>query len=62
MNAIITAATGYSEADLQPFLRSVDRACPDSTIFLIVYKRDLPQVEALRGQLPFVDRCISAVS
>jgi hypothetical protein len=54
MNAIITAATGYSEADLQPFLRSVERACPDSTVFLIVYKRDLPHVEKLRGQFPFV--------
>jgi hypothetical protein len=28
MNAIITAATGYSEADLQPFFVSVDLTCP----------------------------------
>ena len=55
MNAIISAATGYSEADLQPFLRSVDRACPDSTVFLIVYKRDLPRVEKMRRQFPFVE-------
>ena len=40
MNAIITAATGYSEADLQPFLRSVDRACPGTKVFLIAYNRD----------------------
>ena len=55
MNAIITAATGYSEADLRPFLHSVDRACPDSTVFLIVYKRDLQRVEKLRRQFPFVE-------
>ena len=55
MNAIITAATGYSEADLQPFLRSVDRACPDSKVFLIAYKRDLPRVEKLCRRFPFVE-------
>lgn len=55
MNAIITAATGYSEADLQPFLRSVDRACPESKLFLIVYKRDLARVETLRSKFPFVE-------
>jgi hypothetical protein len=55
MNAIITAATGYTEADLQPFLRSVDRACRDSKVFLIAYKRDLPRVERLRCQFPFVE-------
>ncbi len=55
MDAIITAATGYSEADLQPFLRSVDFACPDSRVFLIAYKRDCSRVEKLRRQFPFVE-------
>ena len=55
MNAIISAATGYSEADLQPFLSSVDRACPDSKVFLIAYRRHLARVEKLRCRFPFVD-------
>ncbi len=55
MNAIITAATGYSEADLQPFLCSVDRACPDSKVFLIMYKRPLARMERLRRRFPFVE-------
>ena len=55
MNAIITAATGYSEADLQPFLCSVDRACPDSKVFLIVYERQLARLEKLRRQFTFVE-------
>jgi hypothetical protein len=54
MNAIITAATGYSEADLQPFLCSVDRACPDSKVFLIAYERHLGRVERLRRRFTFV--------
>ena len=54
MNAIITAATGYSEADLQPFLCSVDRACPDSKVFLIAYKRHLGRLERLRRRFTFV--------
>jgi hypothetical protein len=55
MNAIITAATGYTDADLQPFLKSVARACPDSKVFLIVYKRDFARVEKWRRQFPFVE-------
>jgi hypothetical protein len=55
MKAIITAATGYSEADLQPFLCSVDRACPDSKVFLIAYKRHLARVEKLRRRFPFIE-------
>jgi hypothetical protein len=55
MNAIITAATGYNEADLQPFLFSIDRACPDSKVFLIAYKRHLARVERLRRRFPFVE-------
>ena len=55
MNAIITAATGYNEADLQPFLCSVDRACPDSKVFLIAYKRHLGRVERLRRRFTFVE-------
>ena len=55
MNAIITAATGYSEADLQPFLCSIARACFDTKVFLIVYKRHLARVEKLRRRFPFVE-------
>jgi hypothetical protein len=55
VNAIITAATGYSEANLQPFLRSIDRACRDTKVFLIAYKRDLPRVERLCREFPFVE-------
>jgi hypothetical protein len=55
MNAIITAATGYNEADLQPFLSSIDRACPDSKVFLIAYKRHLARLERLRRRFPFVE-------
>lgn len=55
MDAIITAATGYSDADLQPFLHSVDRACPDAQVFLIAYKRDFQQVEHLRWNYPFIE-------
>jgi hypothetical protein len=54
MNAIITAATGYSEEDLQPFLRSVGRACPDCKVFLIVYKSDLARIEKLHRHFTFV--------
>ena len=54
MNAIITAATGYNEADLEPFLSSVDRACPESRVFLIVYKSDLAKIEKLRRHFTFV--------
>jgi hypothetical protein len=55
MNAIITAATGYDEADLHPFLSSIDRACADSKVFLIAYKRHLARVERLRRRFPFVE-------
>jgi hypothetical protein len=55
MNAIITAATGYSDADLQPFLASVDRACPQAKVFLIVYKLDRVRVEKLRDKYPFIE-------
>jgi hypothetical protein len=55
MNAIITAATGYSDADLQPFLVSVARACPRAKVFLIVYKRDRVRVERLRDKYPFIE-------
>jgi len=54
MNAIITAATGYTAADLEPFLRSVSHACPETKVFLIVYKRDLSRVEKLRNTYSFI--------
>jgi hypothetical protein len=55
MNAIITAATGYSAADLEPFLHSVDRTCPEITVFLIAYKRDVQLIESLRGKYRFIE-------
>jgi hypothetical protein len=55
MDAIITAATGYTNADLQPFLSSVDHTCPETKVFLIVYKRDLTWVRKLRSQYPFIE-------
>jgi hypothetical protein len=55
MNAIISAATGYREADLQPFLRSVERACPDAKVFLVVYRRDFDHFEQLRKKYPFIE-------
>ena len=55
MNAIITAATGYSQEDLQPFLDSVERTCPHSRLFLIVFRHDAARVEMLRARYPFIE-------
>ena len=55
MNAIIAAATGYSEEDLAPFLGSVDRTCPRSRLFLIAFKHDSVRVEKLRTRYPFIE-------
>ena len=55
MNAIISAATGYGETHLHPFLCSVGRACPDAKVFLIVYKKDRGQIERLRIKYPFIE-------
>ena len=54
MNAIIAAATGYSDTDLQPFLSSVNRVCTETTVFLILSKRDPAQLERLRHWYPFI--------
>jgi hypothetical protein len=54
MNAIITAATSYNEADLQVFLWSVAKNCQDTTVFLIVYERDRQSIEKLRTKYPFI--------
>jgi hypothetical protein len=55
MNAIITAATGYGPTDVQPFLRSVRRACPEARVFMFVYKSDLASMRTLRDQYPFLE-------
>ena len=55
MNAIITAATGYTEADLQPFLKSVGRVCPDTNVFLIAYRTDASHIDRLRRQYSFIE-------
>ena len=54
VDAIISAATGYSEADLQPFLRSIDLACPNAKLFLIVHRRDRERVETLSRTFRFI--------
>ncbi|MBW4425208.1 MAG: hypothetical protein KME50_12325 [Nostoc desertorum CM1-VF14] len=54
MNAIITAATGYTEADIQIFLWSVAINCKNTTVFLIVYHQDRKSIEKLREKYPFV--------
>jgi hypothetical protein len=54
-NAIITAATGYTEADLQVFLRSVERNCRNTKVFLIVYKRDRETIASLRSKYQFLE-------
>jgi hypothetical protein len=55
MDAVITAATGYTDADLQPFLKSLARACPEVKVFLIAYTRDLPRVKELQRKYPFIE-------
>ncbi|WP_373544706.1 hypothetical protein [Chamaesiphon sp.] len=54
MNAIITAATGYTQSDIQIFLWSVEKNCPNTTVFLIVYRRDRQSIEKIRAKYPFV--------
>jgi len=54
MNAIITAATGYTEADLRIFLWSVARNCGNTTVFTIVARRDRQSIEKLCTKYPFV--------
>ena len=55
MNAIITAATGYTAADIQIFLWSVAKNCQNTTVFLIVYDRDRQSIEKLRDKYPFIE-------
>lgn len=55
MNAIITAATGYTPADIQIFLWSVEKNCPNTTVFLIVYDRDRQSIEKLKDKYPFIE-------
>ena len=54
MNAIITAATGYTEADLRIFLWSVARNCKNTTVFTIVDRRDRQSIEKICTKYPFV--------
>jgi hypothetical protein len=55
MNAIIAAATGYSDTALDPFLASVERVCAETKVFLIVLRRDLERIELLRRKYPFIE-------
>ncbi len=55
LNAIITAATGYRDADLRPFLISVARTCPDAKLFLIAFRRDRASIDRLRDRFPFIE-------
>lgn len=54
MNAIITAATGYTEANIRIFLLSIAKNCKNTTVFLIVYKHDRQSIEKLRETYSFV--------
>jgi hypothetical protein len=54
MNAIITAATGYSASDLHIFLWSVAKNCKNTTVFLIAYRRDRESIERLQDKYPFI--------
>lgn len=54
MNAIIAAATGYTEADLKIFLESIKLNCRDVKVFLIVFQKDSQHIEKLRSKYPFV--------
>jgi hypothetical protein len=54
MNAIITAATGYSEDHLQIFLWSIAKNCRDTTVFMIVYHHDQEAIERLKNKYPFI--------
>lgn len=55
MNAIITAATGYTEANLQIFLDSVERNCSNTKVFLIVFRQDRETMNGLQIKYPFVE-------
>jgi hypothetical protein len=55
MNAIIAAATGYSDTDLEPFLASVHRVCKQTKVFLIFSKHDPARMKRLQGKYPFVE-------
>jgi hypothetical protein len=55
MNAIITAATGYSESHLQIFLWSIAKNCKNTTVFMIVYREDQDSLERLKSKYPFIE-------
>lgn len=55
MNAIIAAATGYTERDLRFFLRSAERYCGDFRMFLIVYREQRRCVEKLRQKYRYIE-------
>jgi hypothetical protein len=54
MNAIITAATGYSENDLNPFLNSIQQNCRETKVFLICYKEDSELIKNLKRKYQFI--------
>jgi hypothetical protein len=53
MNAIITAATGYTEEHLRIFLWSIEKNCKDTLVYLIAY-RDRQIIEKLQMKYPFL--------
>jgi hypothetical protein len=55
MNAIITAATGYTEADLKVFLDSIELNCQNTKLFAIVYRRDREIIERLKLKYSFLE-------
>jgi hypothetical protein len=54
MNAIITTATGYTEAELKIFLWSIAKNCQNTQVFLIVYQQDRHAISELCDKYPFI--------
>jgi len=55
MDAIITAAIGYAESELQLFLESIKRNCNGTKVFLIVLKQDGGKISRLQNKYSFIE-------
>lgn len=54
-NAIITCATGYGKKELNLFLSSIKRHCPNIHLFLIAYEKDREEVQLLAQEFGFIE-------
>lgn len=54
MNAIITAATGYQNLELEPFVRSVAKSCEETQLFIIAHQSNARNLQILKGQYPLI--------